>query len=137
MAGIVICFFILCYHAWAGLVWLLTFIFIVLLLFFELRWKFKKEKKKVSKKERKFFFFSWSLSWMRPCFFSWPLSFFLDRFFGRERVFFLFFLDRFLGRKRVFLFSYFLVFFYKFPPEILRVFTRFCLFMQSSQKRKE
>ena len=30
--------------------------------------------------------------------------------------FFSFFLDRFLGRKRFFLFSYFFVFFYKFPP---------------------
>ena len=36
------------------------------------------------------------LSWSRTCFLS-------------------FFLDCFLGRKRVFLFSYFLVFFYKFP----------------------
>ena len=43
---------------------------------------------------------------------------------GRERVFFLFFswplsffLHCFLGGERVFLFSYFLVFFYKFPPQ--------------------
>ena len=60
--------------------------------------------------------------------------FFLGRFLGREHVFFLFFLtvivfflDLFLGRERVFsLFffftwslswSYFLVFFYKFPPQ--------------------
>ena len=46
-------------------------------------------------------------------FFSRPLSFFLDRFLGRELVFFLFFL--------FFLIAFlveacFLVFFYKFPP---------------------
>ena len=29
-----------------------------------------------------------------------------------------FFLNAFFGRKRIFLFSYFLVFFYKFPPLI-------------------
>ena len=33
--------------------------------------------------------------------------------------FFFCFLDRFLGRVLVFLFSYFLVFFYKFPPQIV------------------
>ena len=40
-------------------------------------------------------------------------------FFLVENVFSSFFLDRFLGRKRVFLFSYFLVFFYKFPPLVI------------------
>ena len=38
--------------------------------------------------------------------------FFLGRFFGRERVFFLFFLFFFLDR----FLAFFLVFFYKFPP---------------------
>ena len=46
------------------------------------------------KKKKVFFLFSWSLSWSSSCF-----------------------LDRFLGRVLVFLFSYFLVFFYKFPPQ--------------------
>ena len=51
-------------------------------------------KRKTAKKKRLI------VSWSTACFLS----------------FFFFFLDRFLGRKGVFLFSYFLVFFYKFPP---------------------
>ena len=96
-------------------------------------WFIYKRHKKVRKKKentlstrepiKKKDFFSWSLSWSRACF----LSFFLDRsrFFyfswslSWSRACFLsflsFFLYRFLGRKRVF-FSYFFVFFYKFPP---------------------
>ena len=42
--------------------------------------------------------------------------FFLDRILGRERVFFLFLLIAFLVESVFFLVSYFLVFFYKFPP---------------------
>ena len=71
-----------------------------------LRWEFIKENKKKEldqesdqEKKESFFFFSWSLSWSIACFlpfflFSWSLS----------------------GRVLVLLFSYFLVFFYKFPP---------------------
>ena len=55
----------------------------------------KNSTKNVIKKKESFFSFSWSLSWSSSCF-----------------------LDRFLGRVLVLLFSYFLVFFYKFPPLI-------------------
>ena len=68
------------------------------------RWESIKENKKVRKQEFGqesdqeknicFSFFSWLLSWSSSCF-----------------------LDRFLGRVLVLLFSYFLVFFYKFPPQ--------------------
>ena len=53
------------------------------------------------KKKRKFFLFFWSLSWSSSCF--------LDRFLGPVLVFLIAFPVEFL-------FSYFLVFFYKFPP---------------------
>ena len=72
----------------------------------------KNSTKKVIKKKRKFF-----------------LSFFLGRFLGRVLVIFLFscFLDRFLGRVLVFLFYCFLVFFYKFPPQVVtRWWGMFC-----------
>ena len=59
--------------------------------------------------------------------FSWPLSFFLFFFslvaFLAENVFPFFFLNCFPGRKRVVLFSYFLGFFYKFPPLYVVVFS--------------
>ena len=102
------------------------------------RWEFIKENKKVRKQENKNstkkvikkkikfflfflveFLFSWSL--------SWSSSYFLDRVLGRVLVFLFYwsrswssscFLVRVLGRVLVSLFSYFLVFFYKLPPQL-------------------
>ena len=67
-------------------------------------------------RKKKFFLFFLAAFLVESVFsflFSWPLSFFsffLNRFLGRERVFFLsfsFFLSRFLGRKRACLVVYF------------------------------
>ena len=71
--------------------------------------------RKRPRKKEKTFFFSWSLSWSSSCFLSCFLVFLIAFL-----VEFLFscFLDRFLGRFLDFLFSYFLVFFYKFPPQV-------------------
>ena len=61
------------------------------------RKKTRTRTRKWSRKKESFFFFSWSSSCFLSCFC---------------------FLDRFLSRVLVFLFSYFLVFFYKFPPHV-------------------
>ena len=77
-----------------------------------LRWEFLKENKKVRKQEnknstkkvikkiRKYFLY-FLVAFLVKFLFSWSSSCFLDDF---------------LGRVLVFMFSYFLVFFYKFPP---------------------
>ena len=83
------------------------------------RWEFIKQNKnstkKLTKKKRKFFLF------------------FLDAFLVKSVFYFSVscFLDRFLGRVLVFLFSYFLVFFYKFPPlDVL-----FCMYVYIVQDK--
>ena len=78
-----------------------------------------KRKQESKQKRERVFLFSWSLScrervlflfFLTVIAFSWSLSW-CGRFF-----LFSFLLDRFLGRKRVIWFSYFLVFYYRFPP---------------------
>ena len=78
------------------------------------------KRKQESKKKKKVFLF-FLVAFLAESVFSF--FFFPDgyRFFLIallvESVF-SFILDRFLGLKRVFLFAYFLVFFYKFPPQM-------------------
>ena len=67
------------------------------------RWEFIKENKKVRKQENK-----------NPTKKVILVAFLVEFLFSC-------FLDRFLGRVLVFLFSYFLVFFYKFPPQFYQI----------------
>ena len=72
------------------------------------RWEFIKENKEVRKKQV-FSFFSWSLVWSRERVFIFFLTIiFFSFFLGQERDFFLF----------LFFLVSFLVFFYKFPPQV-------------------
>ena len=86
------------------------------------------------RKKRKFFFISLLPYWSRACFLSFFLTvivfsrslswsrafsfffFFLGRCLSQERVFFLFFLFFLIAFLVESVFSYLLVFFYKFPP---------------------
>ena len=87
------------------------------------RWVYIKENKKVSKQENKKTKKERKQELDQES--DQEKNIFFSFFLGRERVFFLFscFLDLFLGRILVFLYSYILVFFYKFPPQ--------CAFEQS------
>ena len=93
-----------------------------------LRWEFIKENKKVRKElDQESVFFSWSSScffFLFSCFLVFLIAFLVEFLFSC-------FLDRSLARVLVFLFSrslswssscflvfYFLVFFYKFPPQL-------------------